>query len=566
MPNALTGLPWRRLWRIGKPFWVSDKRNPGLLLLLGVLALLSANAGVMVFINTTAGKFMTAIEQRDVPNFYHYLMIYAIALVVATPLQVFYGYMRTRLALLWRNWLSASLFAGYFNNLAYYKLLRNQEVDNPDQRMSQDVDGFCNQSVGLFISILDSAVNVIMFVGVLWAISPLLTWTVIGYSALGSVAVIWIGKSLVSLQFQAMKREADLRFGLAEVRREAEAIAFYRGEQIAKDQAKTRLQSIIDTLISMAGVHRNIQLFVTTYNLLVPLIPAAIIAPLYFRGEVPFGNITQATMAFTVVFNGATLLIGQFGGITAYTAVINRLGTFVEALDDAGVEHLPPGEHIEISEGTTIAFNKVTVKTPDLARTLVRDLSINVPVGKGLFITGPDGTGKTAILRTIAGMWNAGSGNLTRPPSAHLMFLTQNPYLPPTTLREAICYPGTDLCPDDEDVFKVLRLVNLGDVPARAGGLDVVQNWRDFLSLSEQQRLSIARIIQNKPKYAIIDEATSALEVEAERLFYTLLSGMGATIVTAGNGPALAQYHSHVLELTGDGAWRSYPATQFRAR
>jgi putative ATP-binding cassette transporter len=146
------------------------------------------------------------------------------------------------------------------------------------------------------------------------------------------------------------------------------------------------------------------------------------------------------------------------------------------------------------------------------------------------------------------------------------MFLTQNPYLPPTTLREAICYPGIDVCPDDERILQVLRMVNLSDVVECAEGLDTVQNWRDTLSLSQQQRLSIARIIQQNPRYVVIDEATSALEAEAEHLFYSLLRTLGTTIVSVGNGMTLAKYHTQVLELNADGTWKSYPASSYKPR
>lgn len=562
--NVLNGLPWKRLWHIGKPFWTSEKRWIALLHLVAVLVLLSCNAGISVFINTTAGKFMTAIEQRAVPDFYHYLMVYAGALVVATPIQVFYGYLRTRLALVWRTWLSTALFAAYFENRAYYKLLSDKEIDNPDQRMTQDVDSFCNSSVGLFISMLDAVVNVITFVGVLYAISPLLTATVLGYSAAGSIIVVLIGKALVGFNFQQMKTEADLRFGLAEARREAEAIAFYRGEPIALDQAKGRLGKVISTLMSIMNVNRNLQFFTNVYNLMMPLIPAAIIAPLYFKHEVPFGYITQATMAFTIVFNGCTFMIAQFGGISSYTAIINRLGSFQEALAACGVEKLPDGKHIVVKEGDHIAFDAVDISTPDLQSTLVRNLTVNVKPGASLLITGPDGSGKTSILRTVAGIWSAGKGTLTRPRAEDVMFLSQNPYLPQVTLREALSYPCTDSCLDDAKLMQILQMCNLADLPQRANGLDTVQNWRDLLTMSQQQRLSIARIILARPRFAVIDEATSALEADNERLLYSLLTGLGTTVMSAGTGSNLVKYHQFVLELSGNGAWELFPAADYK--
>jgi beta-glucosidase len=559
MTKDLNGLPWRRLWKVGKPFWVSEKRNIALLHLLGVLTLLGANTALMVFINHTAGAFMTAIEQRSVPQFYHYLMIYAGALIVVTPIQVFYGYLRTRLALIWRSWLANKLFAGYFTNLAYYKLINNGEIDNPDQRMTQDVDSFCNSSVGLFISILDAVVNVVIFAGVLWAISPTLTFTVLAYAAAGSLIVVLIGRRLVGLNFQQMKTEADLRFGLAEARREAEAIAFYRGEDIAREQARGKLRLVIDTLMQIMTVNRNIQFFTNVYNMLVPLIPAAIIAPLYLANKAPFGDITQATMAFTVVFNGATFMISQFGGISSYSAIINRLGSFLEAVEACGADNVPAENRIEMVEGPYVAFEKCTIKTPDLARTLIRDLDLVVRSGESLYINGPDGAGKTALLRNLRGLWNSGSGKLMRPAPADMMFLSQNPYLPPTNLREAISYPCLDACMDDARMMQILSLVGLSDLVERCG-VDKVQNWRDILSLSEQQRLSIARVIFSKPKFAIVDEATSALEADNEKLLYGLLTSLGSTIISAGNGADLAKYHTQVLELDGKGGWKLFPA------
>lgn len=563
MSNVLPKLPWKRLWKIGKPFWVSDKRKTALLHLTAVLLLLSANAAMSMFINYAAGHFMTSIEQKSIPLFYHYLMVYAAALLAVMPIQVYYGFLRTRLALVWRTWLSSALFAGYFSNLSYYKLLNNTEIDNPDQRMTQDVDSFCNASVGLFISILDSLVNVVMFIGLLWAISPMLTFAVIAYSALGSLVVVMIGKALVYYNFLQMKTEADLRFGLAEARREAESIAFYRGEEITLTQAKARLGAVIDTLMGIMRVNRNIQFFTNPYNLMMPLIPAALIAPLYFADKVPFGHITQATMAFTVVFNGATFMISQFGGISSYTAIINRLGSFIEAVEACGLQSVPSDKQIEVQEGDEIRFDNVTVLTPDLSRELVSKLTLTIKAGQSLLITGADGSGKTAILRTIASIWNTGSGKLTRPGNSDMMFLSQNPYLPAITLRQAIGYPCLDVCPDDSRLHQILTLVNLPDLVKRAG-LDTVQSWRDILSLSEQQRLSMARLIFSKPKFAVIDEATSALEADNEKLLYTLLASFGATIVSTGNGGNLSKYHTNVLELIGSGQWKLYAAGAYK--
>lgn len=334
MKNTNTHLPWRRLWKIGKPFWVSDKRKSALLHLVAVLVLMCANALLAVFVNYTAGHFMTAIEQKSIGNFYYYLFIYVGTFLVVTPVSVYYDLMRTKLALIWRQWLSAYLFHLYYTDEAFYRLSKDSEIDNPDQRMTQDVDSFCNSSVGLFISILDAVVNVAMFIGLLWAISESVTYTVMAYSAGGSLAVILIGKALVQLNFQQFKAEADLRYCLSETRREAEMIAHSRSEKMALDKAGRQLDSVIGNLMSIMLVHRNIHFFTGAFNRLMPLIPAAMTAPLYFQGIIRFGDITQATMAFTSVFQGATILVSHFAGISTYAAIVNRIGSFIEAIED----------------------------------------------------------------------------------------------------------------------------------------------------------------------------------------------------------------------------------------
>lgn len=568
MKKLSDALPWQRLWKVGKPFWVSEKRNQGLLLLGFVLALLMANAAVTSYlINTTAGHFMTSIEKRNEADFWYYLAVYAGAIFVAMPVNVFYGYFRTKLALTWRSWLAASLFTKYFARQAYYKLIRVKEVDNPDQRMTQDVDSFCNTSVGLSISLLDSIVNVVLNLGVLWMLSPVLTGTVIGYSIFGSVVAILLGKALVALTSQQMKTEADLRFHLSEVRREAESVAMYRGEQLAEKQAKTRLSAVIETLLGIMTVYRNLGFFTSPYYMLVQLIPPAIFAPLvYFsHPEMTMGAITSVTLAFQGVFNGATLLIGQFGGIAAYAATINRVGTFIETVE--GLDNDGSGKRIDIVEqGDVIVFDKTTISIPDRSRDLIVDLELTVGKGQNLLVTGPDGSGKTALLRVANGLWNFGDGKLMRPSLSNIMFIDKSPYLPICTLREAICYPDCDSTPGDDRLQQILQTVGLSELSKKAGGFDEVQNWREMLTPSQQQCLGLARIINRRPAYVIIDEAAAALEAENEKLLYTALGSIGSTYITAGNGTVLAKYHSQVLELNGDGTWKIIPASEYQPK
>jgi vitamin B12/bleomycin/antimicrobial peptide transport system ATP-binding/permease protein len=532
-------------------------RLPAIGHLGAVLALLCVDTALAIYISTIAGDFSTAMQQKASGDFYKYLAIFAGLLVLQDPVQAFYGYLRTRLALLWRKWLSTDLFGRYYSNQAHRKLTTNTNIDNPDQRMTQDVDSFCNSAIGLSISIMDSLFKVLSFIGVLWVISRMLTGGVLAYAAAGSFIAVLIGKSLVYLAFQQTKNEADLRYKVASARNEAESIAFCKGEPIALSQAVDGLKRVIDTLLSIAIVNRNIQTFSNLYNSWMPLIPPLVMFPFYFRGEIEFGMIAQATIAFTAIFNGATLLIGQFSGISGFAANINRLGSFIEALDDIKADKVPEGPHIEVTQGKDIVFDSVSVFGPNPDHPIVANLNLRIPAGSSLLVTGPHPAQTSAFVRVMAGFWNAGSGRLQRPSFNDSMFIPLEPYLPESTLREILSVPtGVD----DARVQQVLQSVKLGHLLDTAGGFEKVQNWKALLTKSEIHRLVLARIVLGKRDCVVCDEVTYAVEPGENELLYAILGTLGSTIITVGQPSQLAQYHDQVLELLDDGTWRVYPA------
>ena len=543
-----------RLLRVAKPYWTSERRNRALLLFLTVLCLFGLVTYVNVWIAGVAGKFSTALQSKDNATYHHFLLLHVLVILVATPIIVTYHYIKARIAMEWREWLSQHMIEEYFDNLSYYKLSNDKEIDNPDERIAQDIDSFCSLSVGLFMSLVEASITVFTFMGLLYFISPRLTVIAVLYCFVGYFFTMLIGKKLPELNFEHLKREADLRYSMAEVRKDVESIAFFRGEDRAVSHILRNLKKAINNVEEIMVLNRNLSLFTSTYNWLVALIPAAVIAPLYFNGTVEFGEIARGGVAFTHVFSGLTLFIGQFHAFSAYKANIDRLASFMEK-----VESTPTGPSIIHNIGHNLELDHVTILTPDGVRELVKDLCIKFPPGGSCIIIGPSGSGKSSILRAIAGLWTKGYGTITSPPAEEMMFLPQEPYLPVSTLEEAVCYPRASNCATADALTDMLKRVNLGDIPDRVGGLNVETNWREVLSLGEKQRMSFARLVLASPAFAILDEATSALDTDNQKILYELLEEIGATVISVGHREALREYHDFVLELVGDGTWLYYP-------
>ncbi|HEY9776376.1 MAG TPA: ABC transporter ATP-binding protein/permease [Planktothrix sp.] len=544
----------RRLKNIARPFWVSTDRWKAYGLLSLVLLLLCGATSLNVYNAFVMGKLMTALQAMHASAFYRLIGLYAAVIIGGIPVMVYYGYLRTLLAIRWRGWLTAHITDRYLRRLAYYRLASDSEIDNPDERITQDVDTFVNTTVGLSIALCDALTTIVSFAGVLWSISVPLTLGVIVYSLIGTLITIWIGKQLVPLNFQQTKTEADMRYSVADVRRDFESIAFYRGEKRVKMAILKNLSATIRNLGTINIVNRNLSFFTTGYNGLVVLLPLAAAAPLYFSHHMEFGDLTRASIAFANICAGMSLLIGQFNGISGYAANIARLGSFIEALDKHS--ELPlSGRSIEVLEGSELAATNVTVLTPESTRTLVENLNFQVAPGQSLLIMGASGSGKSSVLRALAGIWINGSGRITRPNKSEIMFLPQRPHVPTGSLRAALCYPRTRAGVTDGYLLNLLKQVNLCNLPVRCQGLDCEHNWRDVLSQGEQQRLSLARVLLHAPKYAVLDEATSALDEENEKRLYDLLRASGITLVSVGHRKALLNYHDRVLTLKGDGSW-----------
>jgi vitamin B12/bleomycin/antimicrobial peptide transport system ATP-binding/permease protein len=561
MSEKIIHVDRERLIRIARPYWISKEGRRGYFLVGIIFFFLGLSKVADVGIAWIAGEFSTALQARDVDKYHSTLLLYVAAIICLVPVNITYQYIRSLLALEWRGWLTKHLVDRYFANRSYYKLSYDHDIDNPDERMSQDIETFCNMSVGLSMSLIDSIITVITFVGLLWIISASLTLVAACYSLLGCLLTYMIASRLVPLNFEHVKREADLRYSLADVRRDVESIAFFNGEERAVDHIDTLLSKAITNIRETILLNRNLSLFTSNFNWFVALIPTALIAPYYFTGSLEFGVIVRAQIAFGHVFSGLTIFVNQFNAVSAYMANIERVGSFIEKLDECQLEEVSEeGSVIEIVEGSPLELRNVTVFTPDRARELVHEVSLVLQPGQGLMIIGPSGSGKSSLLRAIAGLWTRGSGTIIRPELDQIIFLPQQPYVPVSTLQAAVCYPRSTNCATSSQLLAMLRMVNLGDLPLRAGGLNVEQNWRELLSLGEQQRLSFARLLLALPPVAILDEATSALDHDNEDILYTLLRSRRTSLISVGHRESLFQHHDFILEFKGNGKWKLYPS------
>lgn len=538
------------------PRWKGRAKQWGLLSALLLFSIMVS--GLNVVISFTIRFIETALVDKDESTFWLFLWVYGGVFVVGTAIVVIYTYCQKLLGVYWREWLTQNILQRYLENRAYYQINAQKQIDNPDQRIAEDIQSFTGTSLTLLLSILDSVITLVSFVGVLWAISSSLSLVLVGYALFGTIVTVLLGKRLIGLNYTQLQREADFRYGLVHLRDNAESIAFYGGESQEFTSVGQRFARAIRNYHALIGWQRNLDFFTTGHSYFVRILPYLVVAPLFLAGQIDFGAIGQATVAFFQIFGALTIIIGQFQLLTAFAAGINRIAVLDETLTD--LEKRAVLESAATNIGTTIdsrlALEEVTLLTPDHQQTLVEDLSVAVEPQQSLAIVGESGVGKSSLLRAIAGLWNMGSGNIVRPASDSMLFLPQKPYMILGTLRQQLLYPHTDSQLPDEQLEEALRQVNLGNLTEKVGGLDVELSWSDVLSLGEQQRLAFARLLLTKPSYAILDEATSALDVQNEKRLYRMLQESETAIVSVGHRPSLLQYHQKVLQLRGQSQWQ----------
>jgi len=511
--------------------------------------------GFNVLSSYVGRDFMTAIADRNEHAFVMRAILYAAVFVASTIVAVLHRYAEDRLGLLFREWLTKHLTHSYLNNRAYYRLKAGGKIKNPDERITNDVRTCTITTLSIVLMLLNAGVTVVAFSGVVWTISPWLLFLSLAYALLGSYYAVKLGRPLVGLNASQFDKDADFRAALIHVRENAELIALSRRE----DRLHTRLLHSIDAVVQNMRqifiVSRSLGFFTTGYFNMVQLIPVLVVAPLFFRGEVEFGVVTQSVIAFSSLVGAASLIVSQFQPISSFTAVLSRLNQLWDAMEGVPQESEEP--KIELAESEErIAYENLTLRSAEDGRILVKDLSLSIPNGTRVLVSGPNEAAKLALFRATAGMNGLGGGKIIRPGLERIRFLSQRAYLYPGTLRELLLPSGAEHSTSDEQIIGALDELGLRSVLTRAGGLDVEQDWGSLLSLSEEQLLAFTRLLLAKPAFAFLDRIHSALSAEHAAQILLMLSMHSITYITLDDGKNLPELYDAVLEIALDGTWK----------
>ncbi|MCP6758267.1 MAG: ATP-binding cassette domain-containing protein [Fischerella sp. CENA71] len=563
---------WENVKAIAEPYWFPTKpgerafsdviRSWGKLILL--ILLIIALVAINVFTNFINRYLVDIIiVEKNVSRFFDTVILYGIALVLVTLLVGFSKLVRKQIALDWYQWLNNHTLSKYLSSQAYYKINFKSEIDNPDQRLSQEIEPITRNALSFSATFLEKVLELTAFLIILWSISKQVAIILFVYTIVGNLIAGYLTQELNKINGEEIQSKAEYNYCLTHVRNHSESIAFFRGEKQESNIIGRRFDNFIKTSKRKINWERNQDIFNRGYQAVIEIFPFLILGPLYITNQLGFGEISQASLTAYLFSNSLSELINEFGISGQFSSYIERLAEFSNALKQVAKQSENINT-IKIIEENHLTFEHVTLKTPDNERVIVEDLSLSVQPGEGLLIIGPSGRGKSSLLRAIAGLWTAGTGRLVRPPLEEVLFLPQRPYIILGTLREQLLYPDTNRQMTNAQLKAVLQQVNLQNLLSQVESFDTEVPWENVLSLGEQQRLAFARLLVTHPRFTILDEATSALDLNNESNLYQQLQETKTTFISVGHRESLFDYHQWVLELTQDSSWQLLTVQDYR--
>ncbi len=557
------------IWRLTIPYFRSEDRWPGRILLASVVAIELTLVLITYLLSVWNERFFNALQDHNWDAFVSELLYFCVLAGASIIFAVYQLYLNQWLQIRWRRWFTDHYLERWLAGANHYRMqLLGDAADNPDQRISEDIKLFIDRTLTIGLGLLNATTTLAAFAVRLWTLSaaaPLqmfgtqfdipgyLVWVALIYAVIGTAFTHWIGWPLVSLLFDQQRYEADFRFNLVRVRENSEQIALLAGERVEKNRLGERFDRLVENWLLIMGRTKKLSFFTNGYSQVSIIFPYIVVSPAYFAGKVQLGILTTTASAFNNMQTAMSFFITVYRDLAEWRAVIQRLSGFELAASTAqAAAHTPPVVDVVPVEGkNAVALRDLILRLPSGVPLLTSD-NIIVEAGDQVLVTGPSGAGKSTLFRAIAGIWSFGAGRIEVPKNARLMLLPQRSYFAIGTLAAALAYPAEPGAFDTKRLSEVLSAVGLSALGQR---LNEEAHWNRMLSPGEQQRLGIARALLQAPDYLFLDEATASLDEASELTLYRLLQARltATTIVSIGHRATLNAFHRRALTLTRDG-------------
>ncbi|WP_144156304.1 ABC transporter ATP-binding protein/permease [Paraburkholderia sp. BCC1885] len=566
VPQPATLKAW---WALLRPYWTSDRKRGAMALFATLLILTFSLTYVRLALTVWMGHYQQTVIKYDAAAVPSLLLGFLAILGLDIGVNVAVNFVNLALGINWRSWLTKRFLQRWMGGKAFYWIEQEQLVDNPDQRITEDIDQFVTASLTLSLGLFGTATQLVVFTKVLWIKSgPLafslfgsviqvphyMVWLAIVYALITSFIVQFAGRRLQPLTFQKQQAEANFRFTMTGVREHVEQIALLGGGPMEIERAGQAFDKVRSNFWRILMFNLRFEPVTLGIAFVSGSFASFALLPRYLNHQISFGDMTQLAATFGLVAASLQWFIHNFVALQQYRVVVSRLAGLDGAINLGG--H-PRGPHYDRSVSDAISVSDLDLQTPQ-GRTLVSGLTLTLRPGERWMVSGPSGAGKSTLLRALAGIWHYGAGQVTLPANAKLFFLPQKNYIPPGTFRAALCYPAQPHAFDDETCRRALIDCQLGQY---SDVLDEVARWGNNLSPGEQQRLGFARALLQQPDYLLLDESTSALDEDNESKMYQLITQRlpEAAIISVSHHSSLERFHTHALRIENGQAQQTNP-------
>jgi putative ATP-binding cassette transporter len=580
MPSAAPSTAAKRrlfldLWRLTRIYWTSPDATIGGLLLALAIALELATVYANVLIAEAQRGIGDSLQDMDGSAFFRGMGIFFAYVVVFLLVSTYRIWIRQRLEMRWRRVVTTQYLSKWMATDAYvHSKLHSDDTDNPDQRIAEDIRSYVASALGLSLSLLAAIATLVSFGDMLWTLSGdwpltlgevkiripgLMMWVAVVYALVASGLTHWVGRSLIRINFDRLRVEADFRYGLIRFRENVEAVTLAHGEESERTYSAGRFSRVVDNWHRLIAAQRNLNLFTGAIGQTNSVVPLLVAAPAYFAGHLTLGSLLQTRAAYGQVAGALAWFVNAYQEIAQWRASIERLSAFTDSMEASHADRVK-GAGIRVVSTPDPAFRirDLSLALPD-GRVLLEDINGELVPGARVAILGPSGTGKTTFLRALAGIWPFGSGRIEVPVKGNTLFLSHRPYLPIGSLRAAVSYPSPADAFSDQQIGDVFAQLELSHLMAR---LDETRHWEQDLSSDEQQRLIFARVLLQEPAWLFMDDATAEISERMERRVYELLHERmpNSAVMSITNREAVAAYHTRkwLLSPGGDGEPTQY--------